>query len=106
MNAPTISLLPMYITVARELLRNSFYPVIMYLLFDFRYNGEVGDVVIGRIREVGQRRWKVETHAKLDSVLMLSSVNLPGGELVRFISYVHVVSETSVVFFLEMYYND
>ncbi len=49
-----------------------------------RYNGEVGDVVIGRIREVGQRRWKVETHAKLDSVLMLSSVNLPGGELVTF----------------------
>ena len=78
----------------------------MYLLFDFRYNGEVGDVVIGRIREVGQRRWKVETHAKLDSVLMLSSVNLPGGELVRLISSVHVVSETSVVvFFLEMYYN-
>ena len=73
--------------------------IIMYLLFDFRYNGEVGDVVIGRIREVGQRRWKVETHAKLDSVLMLSSVNLPGGELVRLISNVHVVSETSVVVF-------
>ncbi len=38
--------------------------------------------MIGRITEVGQKRWKVETHAKLDSVLMLSSVNLPGGELV------------------------
>ncbi|XP_046567551.1 exosome complex component RRP4-like [Haliotis rubra] len=48
-----------------------------------RYNGEVGDVVIGRILEVCQRRWKVETHSKLDSVLMLSSVNLPGGELRR-----------------------
>ncbi|KAL5012542.1 hypothetical protein ScPMuIL_011093 [Solemya velum] len=48
-----------------------------------RYNGEVGDVVIGRIIEVGQRRWKVETHSKLDSILMLSSVNLPGGELRR-----------------------
>ncbi|KAK3088066.1 hypothetical protein FSP39_014208 [Pinctada imbricata] len=48
-----------------------------------RYNGEVGDVVIGRIIEVQQRRWKVETHSKLDSVLMLSSVNLPGGELRR-----------------------
>ena len=47
-----------------------------------RYNGEVGDVVIGRIIEVQQRRWKVETHAKLNSLLMLSSVNLPGGELV------------------------
>ncbi|XP_069121520.1 exosome complex component RRP4-like [Argopecten irradians] len=48
-----------------------------------RYNGEIGDVVIGRILEVGTRRWKVDTHAKLDSVLMLSSVNLPGGELRR-----------------------
>jgi len=48
-----------------------------------RYNGEVGDVVIGRILEVGTRRWKVETHAKLDSLLQLSSVNLPGGELRR-----------------------
>ena len=28
------------------------------------------------------RRWKVDTHAKMDSILMLSSVNLPGGELV------------------------
>ena len=28
------------------------------------------------------RRWKVDTHSKMDSVLMLSSVNLPGGELV------------------------
>ena len=39
-------------------------------------------MVIGRVTEVGQRRWKVDTHAKLDAVLMLSSVNLPGGELV------------------------
>ncbi|XP_056013323.1 exosome complex component RRP4-like [Ostrea edulis] len=48
-----------------------------------RYNGEIGDVVIGRILEVQQRRWKVETHSKLDSALLLSSVNLPGGELRR-----------------------
>lgn len=48
-----------------------------------RYNGEIGDVVIGRIIEVQQRRWKVETHAMLDSSLLLSSVNLPGGELRR-----------------------
>lgn len=47
-----------------------------------RYNGEIGDVVIGRITEVQQKRWKVETNARLDSVLLLSSVNLPGGELV------------------------
>lgn len=49
----------------------------------FRYNGEIGDVVVGRIIELGQKRWKVDTKSKLDSVLMLSSVNLPGGELVN-----------------------
>ncbi|KAL8625729.1 Exosome complex component RRP4 [Nucella lapillus] len=48
-----------------------------------RYVGEIGDVVIGRIIEVGTRRWKVDVHTKLDAVLMLSSVNLPGGELRR-----------------------
>ncbi|KAI2664170.1 Exosome complex component RRP4 [Labeo rohita] len=48
-----------------------------------RYNGEVGDVVVGRITEVQQKRWKVETNSRLDSVLLLSSVNLPGGELRR-----------------------
>ncbi|KAH9514581.1 Exosome complex component RRP4 [Bulinus truncatus] len=48
-----------------------------------RYNGEIGDIVIGRIIEVSQRRWRVETHSRMDSILMLSSVNLPGGELRR-----------------------
>ncbi|XP_025109724.1 exosome complex component RRP4-like [Pomacea canaliculata] len=48
-----------------------------------RYTGEIGDVVVGRILELGTRRWKVDVRAKLDAVLMLSSVNLPGGELRR-----------------------
>lgn len=48
-----------------------------------RYNGEVGDIVVGRITEVQQRRWKVDTNSRLDSVLLLSAVNLPGGELRR-----------------------
>uniref|UniRef100_A0A674NPH5 Exosome component 2 n=1 Tax=Takifugu rubripes TaxID=31033 RepID=A0A674NPH5_TAKRU len=48
-----------------------------------RFNGEVGDVVVGRITEVQQKRWKVETNSRLDSVLLLSAVNLPGGELRR-----------------------
>ena len=30
-----------------------------------------------------QKRWKVDTNSRLDSVLLLSSVNLPGGELRR-----------------------
>ncbi|XP_043236846.1 exosome complex component RRP4-like isoform X2 [Amphibalanus amphitrite] len=45
-----------------------------------RYNGEIGDVVIGRVIEVQQKRWKVDTCSRLHSLLMLSSVNLPGGE--------------------------
>ncbi|KAF2988030.1 hypothetical protein EK904_005606 [Melospiza melodia maxima] len=32
---------------------------------------------------VQQKRWKVETNSRLDSVLLLSSINLPGGELRR-----------------------
>ncbi|KAK6636815.1 Exosome complex component RRP4 [Polyplax serrata] len=48
-----------------------------------RYFGEIGDVVVGRITEVQQKRWKVDTNSRLDSILLLSSVNLPGGELRR-----------------------
>lgn len=47
-----------------------------------RYVGEIGDVIVGRVLEVQQKRWKVETNSRLDSILQLSSVNLPGGELV------------------------
>ncbi|XP_004640506.1 exosome complex component RRP4 [Octodon degus] len=52
-------------------------------LLSSRYNGEVGDIVVGRITEVQQKRWKVDTNSRLDSVLLLSSMNLPGGELRR-----------------------
>lgn len=45
-----------------------------------RYVGEVGDVVVGRILEVGSTRWKVDVRGQQDAVLMLSSINLPGGE--------------------------
>ncbi|KAL8287625.1 hypothetical protein RQP46_003483 [Phenoliferia psychrophenolica] len=44
-----------------------------------KYRPEVGDLVIGRIAEVGPRRWKVEANAAQSAVLMLSSINLPGG---------------------------
>jgi exosome complex component RRP4 len=71
---------------------------LIYVLTHFprRYNPEVGDLVIGRITEVRillvlvsarhnerskvqPRRWKVDANARQDAVLMLSSVNLPGG---------------------------
>lgn len=50
-----------------------------------KFVGETGDVVVGRIIEVqvGQRRWRVETGARLDSILLLNHINLPGGELRR-----------------------
>ena len=44
-----------------------------------RYVGEVGDVVVGRVREVGSKRWRVDVRARQDGVLMLSAVNLQGG---------------------------
>lgn len=33
-------------------------------------------------RQVGQKKWKVDTNSRMDSVLMLSAVNLPGNVLV------------------------
>jgi len=48
-----------------------------------RYVGQVGDVVVGRITELQQKRWKVDVNARVDALLLLSSVNLPGGELRR-----------------------
>ena len=45
-----------------------------------RYVGEVGDVVVGRVLEVGQKRWKVDVRGRQQALLMLSSINLPGGE--------------------------
>ena len=50
-----------------------------------RYNGDMGDIVVGRVIEVqvSQKRWKIDTNSRLDSILLLSSINLPGGELRR-----------------------
>ncbi|CCK68904.1 exosome non-catalytic core subunit RRP4 KNAG_0B04690 [Huiozyma naganishii CBS 8797] len=48
-----------------------------------RYAPETGDHVVGRISEVGNKRWKVDIGAKQHAVLMLGSVNLPGGILRR-----------------------
>lgn len=48
-----------------------------------RYIPETGDHIVGRITDVGNRRWKVDIGAKQYAVLMLGSVNLPGGVLRR-----------------------
>ena len=47
--------------------------------FKSRFNGEIGDVVIGRITELGSKRWKVDINARQDAILLLSSIILPGG---------------------------
>jgi exosome complex component RRP4 len=48
-----------------------------------RYQAETGDHIVGRITEVGNKRWKVDIGCKQDAILMLGSVNLPGGILRR-----------------------
>ncbi|CUM62943.1 uncharacterized protein PRCAT00000503001 [Priceomyces carsonii] len=48
-----------------------------------RYQPETGDHIVGRITEVGSKRWKVDIGCKQDAILMLGSVNLPGGILRR-----------------------
>ncbi|KAJ3224281.1 Exosome complex component RRP4 [Chytriomyces hyalinus] len=48
-----------------------------------RFSGEIGDVVVGRISEVTQKRWRVNMGARQDAALLLAAVNLPGGELRR-----------------------
>lgn len=44
-----------------------------------RYTGEVGDVVVGRITQVGAKKWQVDVQGRQDAILLLSSINLPGG---------------------------
>jgi exosome complex component RRP4 len=44
-----------------------------------RYQPEVGDVVVGRINSVADKRWGVDINSRQNAALMLSSVNLPGG---------------------------
>jgi len=48
-----------------------------------RYQGKIGDVIVGRIVQVQQRRWKVDVNGHINGQLGLTSVNLPGGELRR-----------------------
>jgi exosome complex component RRP4 len=44
-----------------------------------RYNGDIGDIVVGRITNVGAKRWLVDVQGRKDATLLLSSINLPDG---------------------------
>ncbi|KEG07708.1 exosome complex exonuclease [Trypanosoma grayi] len=48
-----------------------------------RYQAEIGDIVIGRVKEVSGNRWRVDIGAYQDSVMLLSNVTEPGGILRR-----------------------
>ena len=44
-----------------------------------RYTPEIGDVIVGRVADIGDKRWRVNISARQNAVLLLSSINLPGG---------------------------
>jgi exosome complex RNA-binding protein Rrp4 len=43
-----------------------------------RYQGQVGDVVVARVVEVAQSRWKLDINSRQHGSLLLTSINLPG----------------------------
>lgn len=51
---------------------NAFYDIT-------RYSGEIGDVVVGRVKELASKKWIIDANGRVDSVLLLSSISLPGG---------------------------
>ncbi|KAF8458147.1 hypothetical protein BGX38DRAFT_1053525, partial [Terfezia claveryi] len=48
-----------------------------------RYTPQIGDLVLGRIHSVQTKRWLVDITSTSLAVLLLSSINLPGGILRR-----------------------
>lgn len=44
-----------------------------------RFTPEIGDLVIGVVKEVALKKWKVDINAAIDATLQLASINLPGG---------------------------
>eukprot|EP00483_Globobulimina_turgida_P002659 UN02663 len=44
-----------------------------------RYIPEVGDVIVGRVIEVGDKIWSIDICGQLHASLVLSAIHLPGG---------------------------
>ncbi|KAJ3044909.1 exosome non-catalytic core subunit rrp4 [Rhizophlyctis rosea] len=44
-----------------------------------RFQGEVGDVIVGRVSELGPKRWRIDFGGQSDGILPLDSISLPGG---------------------------
>lgn len=47
-------------------------------LVGLQYIPEVGDVVVGRVVHIANKKWKLNTHSSCDTFLSLSAINLPG----------------------------
>lgn len=45
-----------------------------------RYSPEVGDIVVGRVAEVGSKRWSIDIGARQFAALPLGGIVLSGGE--------------------------
>jgi exosome complex component RRP4 len=48
-----------------------------------RYQGSVGDVVVGRVIELSNKQWRIDVNSKMNAILPLSAVNLPDGVIRR-----------------------
>lgn len=47
-------------------------------VYNLRYTPEVGDVVVGRVTEIGNKKWRVDINSKTEVSLSLTSITLPG----------------------------
>ncbi|KAI4291252.1 exosome complex component RRP4 [Pancytospora philotis] len=47
-------------------------------VFAFQYAPEIGDVLIGRVTQIFNKKWKIDANARVDTTLSLSAINLPG----------------------------
>lgn len=52
--------------------------ITVYPLFSIRYTPEIGDVIVGRVMQIYNKKWKLDTNSKSDTTLSLSAINLPG----------------------------
>ena len=68
----------------------------------FRYIGEVGDLVVGRITALESKRWKADICAQKDANLMLSSVNLPCKCCTSFYFNIHRVESANFPYWREI----
>jgi exosome complex component RRP4 len=46
--------------------------------FAYKYAPEIGDVVIGRVVQIANRKWRLDTNSRAETSLGLSAINLPG----------------------------